>query len=236
MKNSRRDFIKRTTVGALSLGMLDAELLQAAAQPLQTVAQVFTPKPLKPSTLSMDGISKRTMEEHYKLYVGYVNKSNEILDALKSVDLSKANQTYSDLRVLKVELSFAIGGVKNHEIYFDHLGGMGGKPEGKLHDSIVKDFGSYETWEKDLKATGLAARGWVWLAYDADRRTLFNYLGDAQNTFPIWNAVPILALDTYEHAYFLDYATDRRSYIEAFMRNLDWKVIEQRFAQIPNLK
>jgi Fe-Mn family superoxide dismutase len=236
MKNSRRDFLKRTIVGALSLGVLDAELLRAAEQPTQSVPQVFAPRSLKPSTFAMDGISKKTMEEHHKLYVGYINKSNEILDALKSVDLSKANQTYSVLRALKVELTFAIGGVKNHEIYFDHLGGKGGKPEGRLLDQIVKDFGSYESWEKDLKATGLAARGWVWLAYDADRGTLFNYLGDAQNTFPIWNAVPILALDTYEHAYFLDYATDRKSYIEAFMRNLDWKVVDQRFAQIPNLK
>ncbi len=192
--------------------------------------------PLKPSTLSMDGISKKTMEEHYKLYVGYVNKSNEILEALTTVDHSKANQTYSMLRELKMELTFAIGGVKNHEIYFDVLGGKGGKPTGRLLKEIEKNFGSYELWEKDFKATGLAARGWVWLAYDYDTGTLFNFLGDAQNTFPIWNAVPILALDTYEHAYFIDYAVDRKSYIEAFMRNLDWSAVEMRFSKIQNIK
>jgi Fe-Mn family superoxide dismutase len=235
MKNSRRDFLKRTTVGALSLGVLEAEFARAAEQAKQALPQSFTAKPLKPTTLTMDGISKRTMEEHHKLYVGYVNKANEILNSLADVDLSKANQTYSALRVLKVELTFAIGGVKNHEIYFDHLGGKGGKPEGKLLNRLARDFGSYEAWEKDLKATGLAARGWVWLAYDADRGVLFNYLGDAQNTFPIWNAVPVLALDTYEHAYYLDYATDRKSYIEAFLRNLDWGVVQQRFERIPNL-
>lgn len=192
--------------------------------------------PLKPSTLSMDGISKKTMEEHYKLYVGYVNKSNEILEALTTVDHSKANQTYSMLRELKMELTFAIGGVKNHEIYFDVLGGKGGKPTGRLLKEIEKNFGSYELWEKDFKATGLAARGWVWLAYDYDTGTLFNFLGDAQNTFPIWNAVPILALDTYEHAYFIDYAVDRKSYMEAFMRNLDWSAVEMRFSKIQNVK
>ncbi|MBM4161968.1 MAG: superoxide dismutase [Ignavibacteria bacterium] len=236
MKSSRREFLKRTGVGAVSLGILDAELLHAAEQAPRDIPQVYAPRPLKPSALTMDGISKRTMEEHYKLYVGYVNKSNEILDALKTVDYAKANQTYSSLRVLKVELTFAVGGVKNHEIYFDHLGGKGGRPEGRILGHIARDFGSYEAWEKDLKATGLAARGWVWLAYDADRGRLFNYLGDAQNTFPVWNAIPLLALDTYEHAYFLDYATDRKSYIEAFMRNLDWSAVEQRFAQIPHLK
>ena len=76
-------------------------------------------KPLKESLFSMKGFSKRTIEEHYKLYNGYVKKYNEIVDKLKNVDLSSANQTYSDLRSLKTELTFAIGGVKNHEIYFD---------------------------------------------------------------------------------------------------------------------
>lgn len=236
MKSSlktRRDFLLQSALGATGVGLLDAEVM-AAAERQSAVPQVYIAKPLKPSTLSMDGISKRTMEEHYKLYQGYVNKCNEILDALKTVDLSKANQTYSLLRVLKVEFSFAVGGVKNHEIYFDHLGGKGGKPDGELLKRIEKDFGSYESWEKDFKATGIAARGWVWLAYDNDSEKLFNYLGDAQNTFPIWNAAPVMALDTYEHAYFLDYATDRRSYIEAFMRNVDWNIIGKNLTFIPN--
>ena len=54
---------------------------------------------------------------------------------------------------------------------------------------------------------------------------LFNYLGDAQNTFPVWNATPLVALDVYEHAYFLDYQTDRASYVDAFFENLDWHVV-----------
>jgi Fe-Mn family superoxide dismutase len=229
---ARRDFLRTSALGVVGLGIAGTESLSAAQQQPSAPA-VYTAKPLKPSALSMDGISKRTMEEHYKLYAGYVNKANEILEALKSVDLSKANQTYSALRELKVELTFAVGGVKNHEIYFDHLGGSGGRPKGTLLAQIEKDFGSYEAWEKDLRATGLAARGWVWLAYDLDRKALFNFLGDAQNTYPVWNAVPILALDTYEHAYFIDYATDRKAYIEAFLKNLDWAAVEQRFASIP---
>ena len=71
----------------------------------------------------------------------------------------------------------------------------------------------------------MAGRGWAWTAYDWDEGRLFNYLGDAQNTFPIWNATPLVALDVYEHAYFLDFQTDRASYIEAFFNNLDWTVV-----------
>ena len=75
------------------------------------------------------------------------------------------------------------------------------------------------------RATAIAARGWAWTAYDWDERRLFNYLGDAQNTFPVWNATPLVALDVYEHAYFLDYQTDRPSYVDAFFENLDWTVV-----------
>jgi Fe-Mn family superoxide dismutase len=192
----------------------------------------LTAKPLKPATLSMEGISKRTMEEHFKLYQGYVNKYNEIMQKLETVDRSTANQTYSDLRELKLELSFALGGVKNHEIYFNHLGGKGGEPGGKIKAAIERDFGSVEKWREDLKQTGIAARGWVWVAYDYDTQRLFNYLGDAQNAFPIWNAGVVLALDTYEHAYFIDYGVARGSYIDAFFKNLDWSEVEKAYDRL----
>ena len=180
---------------------------------------------LKPELLELDGISRASVEAHYKLYEGYVNKRNEILRKLAEVDASSANQVYSDLRGLKVDLTFAIGGIKNHEVYFEHLGAGGGDPDGAMAGLLARDFGSIEAWRADLKATGMAARGWAWTAYDWDEERLFNYIGDAQNTFPIWNATPLVALDVYEHAYFLDYQTDRSSYIDAFFNNLDWGVI-----------
>jgi superoxide dismutase len=100
-----------------------------------------------------------------------------------------------------------------------------GEPQGAYRDFIYTDYGSLENRRADLKATGMAARGWAWTAYDWDEGRLFNYIGDAQNTYPIWNATPLVALDVYEHAYFLDYQTDRGAYIDAFLRNLDWDVV-----------
>jgi Fe-Mn family superoxide dismutase len=185
----------------------------------------ITARELKPELYELDGISRAAVEAHYKLYEGYVNKRNEILEKLADIDLSAANQVYSEVRSLKVDLSFAIGGIKNHEIYFEHLGGSGGKAHGLIADLIARDFDSFDDWRADLKATGMAGRGWAWTAYDWDEGRLFNYVGDAQNTFPIWNATPLVALDVYEHAYFLDYQTDRASYIEAFFNNLDWDVV-----------
>ena len=188
-------------------------------------AEEIGARALKPALLELDGISRQTIEAHYKLYQGYVAKRNEILARLAEVDLTKANQVYSDVRALKVDLSFAIGGIKNHELYFEHLGGHGGDPDGPIGTLVRRDFGSVDAWRADLKATGIAGRGWAWTAYDWDERRLFTYVGDAQNTFPIWNATPLVALDVYEHAYFLDYQTDRGSYIDAFLNNLDWGVV-----------
>ena len=193
--------------------------------------QEIAPRPLRPEVLELDGISRATVEAHHKLYVGYVNKRNEILGKLAGVDASAANQVYSELRALKVDLTFAIGGIKNHELYFAHLGGGGGNPTGAFAQLVKRDFGSVDGYLADLRATGMAARGWAWTAYDWDEGRLFNYIGDAQNTFPVWNATPLVALDVYEHAYFLDYQTDRAAYIGAFLDNLDWDVVNGWVAQ-----
>ena len=193
------------------------------------------PKKFSEKILSMKGISKKTVEEHLKLYTGYVNKYNEIqekLAALKDEDYAKANQVFSAIRELKVELSFAWGGVINHEIYFSHLGGKGGKPTGKLLKQIETDFGSFENYKKDLKATGISARGWVWTGWNYREERLVNYLGDSQNTYAMWEVDPILALDTYEHAYFIDYGVNRGGYIDSFFENLDWKVIKENFDSV----
>src|SRR6478735_6246528 len=102
----------------------------------------ITPRELKPALYELDGISRETVEAHHKLYQGYVNKRNEILGKLAEVDPTAANQVYSEIRALKVDLSFAVGGIKNHEFYFEHLGGHGGDPDGPVGELIRRDFGS----------------------------------------------------------------------------------------------
>jgi len=217
---------------AAATGLPEAEaagILQAAAP------APIKPKPLadKVYTTEAAGISRKTHDEHFKLYTGYVNKVNEIrtkLAALGVPDPTKANATFSDLRELKVEYSFALGGVKNHELYFGHLGGKGGAPHGAIAEAINTTFGSYDNWKADLKATGIAARGWVWLALDFNDGSLFNYIGDAQNSFPIWNAAPLLALDVYEHAYFIDFGSARAKYLDAFLNVIDWDAVNANYA------
>src|SRR5262245_8419967 len=98
----------------------------------------ITARELKPALLELDGISRESVEAHYKLYQGYVAKRNEIMGQLGEVDLGSANQVYSAIRSLKLELSFAVGGIKNHEIYFESLGGGGGDPSGAFRDLVMR--------------------------------------------------------------------------------------------------
>ncbi len=176
------------------------------------------------------GISRRTHDEHLKLWQGYANKTNAIRKALAemTIDPAQANQIYSELRALKADYSFAYEGYINHNVYFDTLGGSGGPATGQVAQLIDAAFGSFDNWVADLKATGVAARGWVFLAYDHAEKRVFNYLGDAQNTFPIWNHTCLLALDVYEHAYYLDFGTARMKYIEAYLQCIDWDAVNRR--------
>lgn len=175
-------------------------------------------------------ISDKTHEEHLKLYTGYVNKSNALLAALEELgtpdptDATVANQIASTLRNLKVDLTFALGGLKNHELYFQILGGNG-EPTGKIAELIERDFGSYENFKRDLKATGIAARGWAWTGIDHETGKLFNYIGDAQNTYPVWGVTPLIGLDVYEHAYYADFYTARAGYIDEFLKFVDFEAV-----------
>ena len=234
MPLDRRRFL---TLGAAGLSAFGASALlnptaAHAAMPLDGPSKGSTPLMIKAIDLpdklkntEAAGISMKTHTAHYTLYKGYIAKVNDIrtkLAALGVPDPAKANQTQSDIRGLKVDYTFALGGVKNHELYFNNLGGKGGEPTGPIADMIKTAFGSFEDWKADLKATGIAARGWVWLAHDYTDGSLFNYIGDSQNTYPVWNATQLLGLDVYEHAYFLDFGTKRADYIEAFFKVIDW--------------
>ena len=90
---------------------------------------------------------------------------------------------------------------------------------------------SFEKFQAQMKAYGLGGRGWAWLAYDYQDNKLANYIGDTQNTYLVWDMTPILGLDVYEHAYYLDFGTKRAAYIDAFFRNIDWEEVNRRLAQ-----
>ncbi|MBZ1348805.1 MAG: superoxide dismutase [Candidatus Liptonbacteria bacterium] len=177
-------------------------------------------------TADLNGITFKAVLEHFKLYEGYIKKINEIRTKIETVDKQLANATYSEIGELKRQESFAADGVKLHEIYFSILGGNG-ESSGKVAQLINRDFGSLENWMADMTAAGLSARGWVILSYDLADKSLHNYSADAHNVGLVVGTIPLITLDVYEHAYFMDYGVNRKGYIEAFFKNLNWKKIDE---------
>lgn len=182
----------------------------------------YQAQPLPFELKQLGSISAKALEIHHdKLYVGYVNKKNEIETKLRQVE-PVGNGTYSEFRSLKSEQTFAANGVYLHERYFKCLAGDGVLPEGEFKDAIEREWGSFEEWKKNFIACGMSARGWVVLAYDFNDGRLHNYTADMHNQGGVWGCMPIFVLDTYEHAYFMDYGSDRATYIDDFLANANW--------------
>ncbi|MBI4321764.1 MAG: superoxide dismutase [Chloroflexi bacterium] len=186
----------------------------------------WTVKNVKPGR-ALQGISQRQIDEHFDvLYKGYVNKLNELEAKLQTVNVAEANATYSEIREIKKEEVFAADAVRLHEDYFENLGGDG-VCKGNILSLINADFGSIDKWEAELRACGVASRGWVVLAYDWRDNKLHNYLTDIHSE-GVWSCAPVLIMDVYEHAYFIDYGTNRKAYIDAFVKNINWDVVNAR--------
>ena len=205
-------------------------------------------KPL-PFDKELDGISKKTNEIHHgKLYKGYVDKANEIGEELSKLrdeivagtapgglPAQAGNTTYSKLRALKLGETFAVNGVYLHEWFFDALGGDGDyKKAPELAAAISEKWGSVENFQKYFGECAMAARGWAVLAWDLHEKRLKQYNGDTHD-HAVWGCIPILALDVYEHAYFIDHGSDRKQYIAAFWKNLNWEVLEEIFKRAREL-
>ena len=185
----------------------------------------------------LNGFSDKQMEQHLGLYKGYVKKLNEIRSKIAKIPydtrLELTNFSYGEYSELKRREPVAYNGVYLHELYFENLASSAREPEasGDLHKAIEGAFGSRSNWEQDLFACGnTATNGWVLLSYDPhDRRLHHNQVWEHSDKLMI-GQIPILALDAWEHAFMIDFGTDKASYVKAFLKNLNWKVVNERFA------
>jgi Fe-Mn family superoxide dismutase len=236
---NRREFLvgAASVAGAMALpvnSLAGVAKIQASTDSALKLVKVPTESDIKKAlTTAPKGISEATHKAHLTLWQGYANKTNELRKLLSTLDTDpkKGNQIYSETRALKANYAFAYGGYKNHNVYFDTIGGNGGPATGDIATLINEAYGSFEKWAADMKITGLSGRGWAFLAYDRDEQRVFNAIGDSQDSFPAWNCELILALDVYEHAYFLDFHTARAKYIDAWMSVIDWDAVNGRLAR-----
>ncbi|MGB8952546.1 MAG: Fe-Mn family superoxide dismutase [Candidatus Aminicenantales bacterium] len=179
--------------------------------------------------IGMQGFSETLLKNHFTLYQGYVTNTNKVLDALAQM-LKEAKTGTPEYAELKRRLGWEFNGMRLHEFYFENLGGKSGiDPKGKLAARMAGDFGSYEAWEKDFKATGsLRGIGWAVLYQDVSSNRLMNFWINEHDVSHPAGGQPILVMDVFEHAFMLDYGLKRADYIETFFKNIDWKAAESR--------
>lgn len=178
------------------------------------------------------GISEKSITEHLKLYAGYVKHANLILEKINALSTDLEANTYT-IGELQRRFGFEFDGMRNHEYYFEQL--EGGKhtwnESSKLAEKIAADFGSFDTWLQKFKTLALTRGiGWAILYFDPVTDRLVHAWIDEQHLGHLTSLKVILALDMWEHSYMLDYVPgDKKKYVEAFLENLNWTIIEQRF-------
>ncbi|KCZ73193.1 superoxide dismutase [Candidatus Methanoperedens nitroreducens] len=176
--------------------------------------------------LGIEGLSDKLLKNHFTLYQGYVTNTNKLIDELGKLEKEGKAGTpeYAELRR---RFGWEWNGMRLHEYYFGKMT-RGGKEIDKntnLYRKIVKDFGSYENWEKDFKATGMMRGiGWAVLYYDITAGRLLNVWINEHDGGHLSGASPILIMDVFEHAFMIDYGTKRADYIEAFFKAIDWTI------------
>ncbi|MEK7641836.1 MAG: Fe-Mn family superoxide dismutase [Patescibacteria group bacterium] len=190
----------------------------------------FTPKTF--TVPALVGISTKTIEEHLKLYAGYVKHANLILEKIAEYKKDAEKNAYALGEIMR-RFGFEYNGMRNHEIYFSSLEG-GAKELGDvspLRTAINEEWGSFEAWFSEFKSIALTRGiGWAMLYYDKKDDRLLNAWIDEQHLGQLQDCALVLGLDMWEHSFVADYQpSGKKQYVEDFFKNLNWAVIEENF-------
>ena len=180
--------------------------------------------------LGIQGFSDQLLKNHFTLYQGYVTNTNKLAEDLMLM-IKEGKTGTPEFAELKRRFGWEFNGMRLHELYFENMKKDGSSlKQSKLMKQIEKDFGSFENWEKDFRATGaMRGIGWVILYHDNAAGRLFNVWINEHDVGHLSGCIPLLIMDVFEHAYMLDYGLKRVDYIETFFKAIDWNAVEERF-------
>jgi len=181
---------------------------------------------------NLKGLSDKQLQSHFGLYHGYVKKLNEIEEKLAKADRKATNYSFGEYSELKRREAVAFNGAYLHEDYFDNLAGRDVPISQALKKAVEAAFGNVETWIEDLKAAATSTPGWVLLTLNPKDNKLHNYiLFEHHIGLPVHQDV-VLALDCWEHAFMIDYGTNKADYLNAFVENINWDLVNKRFSAL----
>ncbi len=233
---SRRDFVFLSSGAALG-NMVVPGLAEAAegdsghgADFSDSGLVTSKPKPLKhesiPGFLSAEQIAPHHNSHYGGALKGYVTADAKIEEAAKSGQAIDG----TTFGALKRIINSKGNSVVLHELYFDGLALVKNDPAPELRAAINARFGSIEKWAADFIASAKDAAGWAMLVKHPVNGKLYNVVSDEHAMGLLWMAIPLIVIDTYEHAFYIDYQNRKAEYIEKFMSHIDWTEANQRFS------
>lgn len=188
------------------------------------------------SVPALTGLSQQSVDEHLKLYAGYVKHANLILEKLAAFGTDEAT-TY-ERGELQRRFSFEYNGIRNHELYFSQIehGAAPLATESPLHAAIAAQFGSYENFIQKYTALALTRGiGWAMMYHDAQTDALTLGWVDEQHLGHLVGLTPIFALDMWEHSFVFDYQpSGKKKYVEDYFANVNWSVVSDRYSAAKN--
>lgn len=183
-------------------------------------------------------INEEQFDVHMKLYDNYINQMNRI-DAMLYPNvyeqnnlMDSSNLSEFEFRGLKREETYALDGVILHEMYFENIGSINSMPNRQLMQIFEREYEGYEQWKDNFSKTARISRGWTVFCYDPRSDRFRNCSYDSHDLGDISKSIPLLVLDVYEHAYFLQYQNRKDEYINKFMKNIDWNIVSDRMESI----
>lgn len=196
---------------------------------------VHEPKQFKQVT---EFVSQKVKSAHTELYKGYIESLNKVSSELDTANRSDANSRHSEFRSLKIDEVFNLNATWLHELYFANSFDPNSEV---VMDSMAflrlqRDFGTFDDWQRDFMAIALASKsGWAICGYHMFLKKYVNFFIDEHTGYVPVGFYPVIVTDMWEHAYFRDYLTDKKSYLVAQMRELNWEVIEERFGKAESI-
>jgi len=177
-------------------------------------------------------LSEKNKAAHQELMENYVKSLNEVSARLDSVDKDEANLNYSEFRSLKIDEVYNLNAAFLHAMFFENISDVNSviTMDSMAFMRLERDFGSFENWQKDFIACGLSARnGWVVTVYNSFLKRYMNVVVDLHHQNIPFGSFVCIVVDCWEHSYYKDYLKDRKTYLYAMMKELNWKTIENRF-------
>lgn len=189
---------------------------------------IHEPKPFKQVS---EFVSQKTKTAHEELYKGYIESLNKISLKLDTAERSDVNSRHSNYRSLRVDEVYNLNATWLHELYFSNCFDPHSEivMDSMSYMRLERDFGTFEDWQKDFMAAASSSRnGWVVAGYHLFLRKYVNIFIDGHDGHVPIGFYPLIVVDMWEHSYFRDYLTDKKSYLVSQMRELNWNVIEER--------